>query len=92
MRMQEASDPTARAERRLDLAVGAVVFAAALVLYAVTLRGDVQAADAGELQIAAWTLSIPHPPGYPLYTLLAWVASHLPIGASPFVRISLLSA
>jgi len=90
--MQEASDPTARAERRLDLAVGAVVFAAALVLYAVTLRGDVQAADAGELQIAAWTLSIPHPPGYPLYTLLAWVASHLPIGASPFARISLLSA
>lgn len=90
--MQEASDPTARAERRLDLAVGAVVFAAALVLYSVTLRGDVQAADAGELQIAAWTLSIPHPPGYPLYTLLAWVASHLPIGASPFARISLLSA
>jgi hypothetical protein len=92
MRMQELGDPTARAGWRLDLVVGAVVFAAALTLYAVTLRGDVQAADAGELQVAAWTLSIPHPPGYPLYTLLAWAASHLPIGASPYVRISLLSA
>ncbi len=90
--MQEVGDPTTRAERRLDLAVGGVVFVAALLLYAVTLRGDVQAADAGELQIAAWTLSVPHPPGYPLYTLLAWLASHLPIGASPFLRISLLSA
>jgi len=93
MRGHVADDPPAeKAERRLDLAVGGVVFVAALILYAVTLRGDVQAADAGELQIAAWTLSIPHPPGYPLYTLLAWVASHLPIGASPYVRISLLSA
>ncbi len=90
--MQEVGDPTTRAERRLDLAVGGVVFAATLILYAVTLRGDVQAADAGELQIAAWTLSIPHPPGYPFYTLLAWAASHLPIGASPYLRISLLSA
>lgn len=90
--MQEVGDPTARAERRLDLAVGGAVFVASLILYAVTLRGDVQAADAGELQIAAWTLSIPHPPGYPLYTLLAGAASHLPIGASPFARISLLSA
>ena len=92
MRVQEVGDPTARAERRLDLAVGGLVFVASLILYAVTLRGDVQAADAGELQIAAWTLSIPHPPGYPLYTLLAWLASHLPVGTSPYFRISLLSA
>lgn len=89
MQRQEVSDPPAR---RLDLGVGGVVFVAAFIVYAVTLRGDVQAADAGELQIAAWTLSIPHPPGYPLYTLLAWLASHLPIGASPYLRISLLSA
>ncbi|MEO6063232.1 MAG: DUF2723 domain-containing protein, partial [Thermoflexales bacterium] len=92
MRGQEVGDQTARAERQLDLTVGGVVSVAALILYSVTLRGDVQAADAGELQIAAWTLSIPHPPGYPLYTLLAWMASHLPIGASPYLRISLLSA
>ena len=90
--MQEVGDPTTRAERRLDLAVGGAVFVASLILYAVTLRGDVQAADAGEFQLAAWTLSIPHPPGFPLYTLLAWAASHLPIGASPYLRISLLSA
>ncbi len=47
--------------------------------------------DGGDLISAARTLGIPHPPGYPTYTLMAWLAMHLPIG--PFgYRVNLLSA
>ncbi len=73
-------------------AVAAFGFAVALLLYAITLSADLQAADSGELQIAAFALSIPHPPGYPLYTLLAWLAARLPISPAPYAGISLLSA
>lgn len=74
------------------LAFAALVFAAAFTLYAATLQPDVQPADSGELQIAAATLTIPHPPGYPLYTLLGWLATRLPIAPMPYAGLSLLSA
>ncbi len=75
-----------RSNRRLYLAI----FVAALALYTLTLQGDVQPADSGEFQIAAFTLGIPHPPGYPLFTMLAWLFAQAPI-ASPFARMSFLS-
>ena len=67
------------------------IFLAALLLYIFTLNIDVQPADSGELQLAAYTLQIPHPPGYPLLTLLGWLVAQVPI-ASPFARLSFLSA
>jgi hypothetical protein len=47
--------------------------------------------DGGDLIAAARTLGIPHPPGYPTYTLLAWLLSHLPVGTVAY-RTNLLSA
>jgi len=55
-----------------------------------TLNRDVQAADSGEFQIAAITLGIPHPPGYPLFTMIGWLFAQMPIG-TPFMRVSMLS-
>ena len=73
-------------------ALGAsAIFIATLTLYSVTLNTDVQPADSGELQLAAYTLQIPHPPGYPLLTLLGWAVAHIPI-ATVFARLSFLSA
>ena len=37
-------------------------------------------ADGGELAAAARTLGIPHPPGYPVYTLLAHLFTRVPLG------------
>ena len=47
--------------------------------------------DGGDLIAAAHTLGVPHPSGYPTYTLLAWLASHLPVGSIAY-RVNLLSA
>jgi tetratricopeptide (TPR) repeat protein len=48
------------------------------------------AGDGGELVTAAVTFGIPHPPGYPLWTLLAHGFSAFPLGCPAF-RITLLS-
>ncbi len=81
------SDSEARWARALATLAPALAFAG---LYAVTLNGDVQPADSGEFQLAAATLGIPHPPGYPLFTMLSWLLAQIPLG-SPFARISFLS-
>lgn len=74
----------------LNVTAHLALFCAAVVLYTLTLNGDVQPADSGELQIAAITLGIPHPPGYPLFTMLGWLFAQVPI-SSPFARVSFLS-
>src|SRR4029079_19807489 len=60
--------------------VSAAVAAVALALYSATLAPGVGAGDSGELLLAAQTLGVPHPPGYPLWTLLARIAVLIPWG------------
>lgn len=60
-------------------------------LYLSTLAPGVGAGDSGELTLAARDLGIPHPPGYPLWTMLARLFVLLPFGDVPF-RVNLLSA
>ncbi|MBA3258927.1 MAG: DUF2723 domain-containing protein [Gemmatimonadales bacterium] len=72
----------------------AAVAVAALVLtgYVVTLAPTVTFWDAGEFIAAAYTLGIPHPPGTPLFVLIAHVWGRLlPIGEFAY-RTNLLSA
>src|SRR5688572_19823819 len=68
---------------------------AALWVYAVTLSSTVtwrnHGEDSGDLLVACATLGIPHPTGYPLYTVLGRVASLVPIGSIAY-RINLVSA
>jgi heme/copper-type cytochrome/quinol oxidase subunit 2 len=47
-----------------------------LCLYFRTLAPTVTFIDSGELITDGWTLSISHPTGYPLYTLLAYLIEH----------------
>jgi len=55
--------------------------AIALALYGATLAPTVSVEDTGELIAAAYSLGIPHPTGYPLWTLLAAAFVHgLPFG------------
>ena len=78
--------------------VGVAIWAASLALYVSTLAPtltwgwDGKAVDGGELLAAAKTLGIPHPPGYPTYTLLLrGFATLVPLGDFAY-RGNLLSA
>ena len=68
------------------------IFLGSLVLYIYTLAPSVPPqGDAGELITVAYTLGIAHPPGYPLFTLLAHLFTYLPINSIAW-RVNLFSA
>jgi len=69
-----------------------VVFIALLAIYALTLIPTVVDQDSGEFVIAGHGLGIPHPTGYPLWTVLARGFDLLPLGHTSAYRIALLSA
>ena len=77
------------------LGVALLVGLVALAVYLLTLAPSItwrhDGADSGELAVAAAVLGVPHPPGYPTWTLLAWVFTHLPVGELAR-RVVLLSA
>ncbi len=73
---------------RIALAVAGLV----LAVYVLTLAPTVTFWDAGEFIAAAKTLGIPHPPGTPLFVMIAHVwAMLMPLGEYA-VRTNLLSA
>ncbi|MEO7994661.1 MAG: DUF2723 domain-containing protein, partial [bacterium] len=59
-----------------------VAFLAPLILFISTACRVLYVGDAGDFATACWTLGMPHPPGYPLYTLLGWLVCRLPIPGS----------
>ena len=56
-----------------------LITAAFCALYAHTLSADILPADSGEFQLVAAQLGLAHPPGFPLYTLLAHGFTYLPL-------------
>jgi tetratricopeptide (TPR) repeat protein len=67
------------------------VFLVALILYSWTLAPTVTLTDSGELIVVARGLGIAHPPGVPLWIILAHLASLVPFG-NVAVRINFSSA
>src|SRR2546430_8889196 len=76
---------------RAELLCAGAVFLAALLLYSWTLAPTVTPTDSGELIVAARGLGIAHPPGVPLWVMLAHLASLVPLG-NVAVRINFSSA
>jgi len=76
---------------RIRIACGLAVFVISIVLYALTLAPSVVFVDSGELIVAARSLGVAHPPGFPLYVLLTHLATVVPIG-NIAVRVNLASA
>jgi Protein O-mannosyl-transferase TMEM260-like len=67
---------------------GLIVFA----LYVATLAPTTAFWDTSEYIAAAYVLGIPHPPGNPLFVVLAHTWGALPLAASYAVRINLFAA
>ncbi|XP_023557421.1 transmembrane protein 260 [Octodon degus] len=69
---------------------GVAVFAAVAAVFTITLPPSVPGGDSGELITAAHELGVAHPPGYPLFTLVAKLAmTLLPFGTLAY-RVNLL--
>lgn len=82
----------ATTRRLATTAAPAVLFLAFLALYTVTLAQGVLPADGGELQAVAAQLGVAHPPGFALYTVLAHLATRLPLPGSVALKVNFYSA
>jgi hypothetical protein len=79
---------------RLDRFLALAVFLAALTVYALTLTPSLSylSPDGSELATVPYVLGLAHSPGYPLYTWLGFLFSHLvPLGDVAY-RVNLMSA
>lgn len=89
-----ATPPAPRRRARgalVALAAGIAVALVYLATLAPALTFSHFGVDGGDLIAAARTLGVPHPTGYPTYTILARVFTALPVGTVAF-RVNLLSA
>jgi len=70
---------------------GFIAFAISFATYVYTLQPTVGLEDSGELICGAYTLGVPHPPGYPMWSILSKLFTYIPVGDIAF-RVNLLSA
>jgi tetratricopeptide (TPR) repeat protein len=59
--------------RKIDWFTFAVTTVLVLIGYYLTLAPDLTLEDSGEMAVASYYAGIPHPPGYPVWTLYSWL-------------------
>ncbi|HEX9729576.1 MAG TPA: DUF2723 domain-containing protein [Gemmatimonadales bacterium] len=84
--------PEQTAEIRPPYGFAAIVGTAILALYVITIGPTTQFWDTSEYIAAAKVLGIPHPPGNPLFVLVAHVWGMVPVVAHYALRINLFAA
>src|SRR6267378_2202271 len=60
--------------RRIDWLTMLITFAAVWIGYYLTLAPEQTLEDSGELATGSFYAGIPHPPGYPVWTIYTWHA------------------
>ncbi len=83
---------TATSQERPPYLWALATFALVLLIYLLTLAPTTAFWDASEYIAAARVLGIPHPPGNPLFVVLAHVFGLLPLAESYAVRINMFAA
>ena len=63
--------------RKIDWLALIITFAAIWIVYFLTLAPEQTLEDSGELCTGAFYAGIPHPPGYPFWTIYAWLWTKL---------------
>lgn len=79
-------------QSRTEKYVALSVSLSAFVLYAATANRSIDFIDSGELATVCHTLGIAHPTGYPVFTLVGWLFSHLPLGLRTIHQLNLMSS
>lgn len=69
--------PTTRFFRGLDWAAFWTATLATFAVYFYTMAPTVTLEDSGELATAGAFLGVPHPPGYPIWTLISWIFTRI---------------
>ncbi|MEE2613949.1 MAG: DUF2723 domain-containing protein [Verrucomicrobiota bacterium] len=78
--------------RPVDWLAFAITLLISLIGYCLTISPDLTLEDSGELAVASMYAGVPHPPGYPVWTLYTWLFTKLvPISNIAF-RVALSSA
>lgn len=85
-----ATEPTPNSDSRASRMVAGAVAVVLGVIYGLTLCRTVYWYDSAEFAAKAASLGVPHPPGYPLYTLVAHVFTWLP--GEPALGVNIMSA
>ncbi len=67
--------------RRIDWLALIIAFGVVWITYFITLAPELTLEDSGELCTGAFYAGIPHPPGYPVWTIYSWLwTTLLPFG------------
>src|SRR6058998_1215209 len=90
--MTEQTPPLPVLTERPPYFIAGLVALGALLLYVATIAPTTQFWDASEYITAAHALGIPHPPGNPLFVILAHAWGLLPLGDDYARRINLFAA
>ena len=77
-----------KVKKYFPVLISLVVF----IVYLITLAPSVVQIDSGELAAVQITLGIAHPTGYPLYTLLGYLFSLIPLPLTKIYQMNLLAA
>ncbi len=77
---------------RKEWVAGGVVFIMPLTLYVLTLAPSVTFTDSGELAAVCTTLGVAHPTGYPLFVILGFLWTQLPLPFTPVFKLNLFAA
>ncbi|HPU55433.1 MAG TPA: DUF2723 domain-containing protein, partial [Verrucomicrobiota bacterium] len=66
--------------RKVDWLAMAITFVFVYVGYLLTLAPEMTLEDSGELAVASFYAGVPHPPGYPVWTLFTYLWTLIPVG------------
>src|SRR5690349_9005943 len=90
----EATSPTksTRLFRGIDWWTLLLVTTVVMIGYSLTLAPDLTLEDSGELAVASMYAGIPHPPGYPVWTVYTWLFTVLFPVSNIAYRVGMSSA
>lgn len=78
--------------QKFDWMVAGAAFFLVFLGYLYTLAPDVTLEDSGELSVASYYAGVPHPPGYPVWTIYTWLFTVLVPVSNIAFRVALASA
>src|SRR5437870_10177443 len=78
--------------RRNDWLTFAITTLVVFIGYYLTLAPDLTLEDSGELAVGSFYAGVPHPPGYPVWTIFTWLFTVLVPVSNVAWRVALASA